>query len=327
VFEDFRAYAHLPFHSDGYFSTDRWAVTGEAGAFTDPFYSPGSDFIATANELITSMIVAERSGDAKRFAEVTELANAFYKLKYEQSLAVYVHQYPTFGSFEIFRLKYLLDFHNYYNLIYWPFLADKLGDAAWLKEEIGFATSVVRTVSSFGEHFVKMGEELRARGEYFGANRGRFANGLDGVAQLEMRMGPALDGAYRKSQLDQVHAGIFAAIVERTLSVPGLAQRASVLGELSLPVTLALKQIDESCLSRLLQRVAARLTRDVRERFPSDGVERVTLEASPPGGAAAREVRVDVVGPSGEARERALAHARALWDQRGESLAAGGVGA
>ncbi len=64
VFEDFRSYAHLPFHSDTYFSTDRWAVTGEAGAFTDPFYSPGSDFIATANELITGIDRPRRTSRA-----------------------------------------------------------------------------------------------------------------------------------------------------------------------------------------------------------------------------------------------------------------------
>src|SRR5690606_14940695 len=30
-------------------STERWALVGEAGAFVDPLYSPGTDFIAFAN--------------------------------------------------------------------------------------------------------------------------------------------------------------------------------------------------------------------------------------------------------------------------------------
>ena len=322
AFEDFRTYAHLPFHSDTYFSTDRWALTGEAGAFTDPFYSPGSDFIATANELITALITAEGangSGDAKEFAELTELANSFYRLKYESSIALYVNQYPIFGSLEIYRLKYLLDFHNYYNLVYWPFLADKLTDPVWLKEEIGFAEYVVRAVREFGVHFAKMGEELRARGEYHRSNRGMFLDALSGVAQIERRLRPTLDAAYRKEQVDRVHAEVFAAIVERMLRVPGLARRASVVNELSLPVALALKQIDETCLSRLLQRVAGGLTREVRERFPSDGVERVTLEVEPPGGRE-REVRVDVVGPRDGARAAIVEHARMLWDRRMEAL-------
>ncbi len=317
VFEDFRTYAHLPFHSETYYSADRWALTGEAGAFTDPFYSPGSDFIATANDLITALITTEGDAEAKndgRFAELVELANAFYRLKYESNIGLYARQYPGFGSFEIFRLKYLLDFHNYYNLVYWPFLADKLSDPAWLREEIGFAEYVVRAVTTFGEHFARMGEELRARGEYHLENRGHFLDALDGVSQLDKRLGPTLDASFRKAQVDRAHAEVFAAIVARMLRVPGLEKRERVVSELSLPVALALKQVDETCLARLLQRVAGRLTREVRERFPGDGVEQVTLDAPPLGGGVAREVRLDVVGPAEAKRGEILAYARALWD-------------
>jgi hypothetical protein len=97
--------------------------------------------------------------------------------------------------------------------------------------------------------------------------------------------------------------------------VPGLSKRERVVAELSLPIALALKQVDETCLARLLQRVAGRLTREVRDRFPGDGVEQVTLEATPPGaGGGPRDVRLDVVGPSGEKCAAIVAHARALWD-------------
>jgi hypothetical protein len=57
----------------------------------------------------------------------------------------------------------------------------------------------------------------------------------------------------------------------------------------------------------------------VRERFPSEGVERVTLEVDPPGDGA-REVRVDVVGPPDGARAAIVEHARRLWDRRMEAL-------
>ena len=33
------------------YSPQRWALTGEAGAFADPLYSPGSDFIGLGNRL------------------------------------------------------------------------------------------------------------------------------------------------------------------------------------------------------------------------------------------------------------------------------------
>ena len=43
------------------------------------------------------MIAAERRGDSSGVAELAELANAFYRLKYESSIALYVKQYPIFG--------------------------------------------------------------------------------------------------------------------------------------------------------------------------------------------------------------------------------------
>ena len=44
------------------FSGDRWALTGEAGVFLDPFYSPGSDFIAISNTYICELIALDRAG-------------------------------------------------------------------------------------------------------------------------------------------------------------------------------------------------------------------------------------------------------------------------
>jgi flavin-dependent dehydrogenase len=44
------------------FSPARWAMTGVAGVFLDPFYSPGSDFIAIANTFITDMVVRDLQG-------------------------------------------------------------------------------------------------------------------------------------------------------------------------------------------------------------------------------------------------------------------------
>lgn len=44
-------------------SADRWALVGEAGAFVDPLYSPGTDFIAFANSFTEEMIRADLAGE------------------------------------------------------------------------------------------------------------------------------------------------------------------------------------------------------------------------------------------------------------------------
>ena len=106
VFEDYQGYAHLPYHTDTFFSTSRWGLTGEAGAFVDPFYSPGSDFIATANEFLTSLILTDLGDKPEELPERVELYNAFYKLKYESVIRLYAKLYPIFGSYEIYRIKY-----------------------------------------------------------------------------------------------------------------------------------------------------------------------------------------------------------------------------
>ena len=48
------------------FSADRWALTGEAGMFLDPFYSPGSDFIAIGNTYICDLVAQRPRGPAVR---------------------------------------------------------------------------------------------------------------------------------------------------------------------------------------------------------------------------------------------------------------------
>ena len=316
VFEDFRMYGHLPFHSDTYFSTDRWALTGEAGAFTDPFYSPGVRLHCDGEqshhrnhrrrereEERRPVRRPDRAGQRVLSTQDTSRARALLEsvpnLREPRDLPT---QVPA-------RLSQLLQPR---------LLALPRGQAHrpdWLREEIGFAEYVVRAVTAFGEHFARMGDELRARGECRRGNRGVFVDALDAVKELDQKLGPTLDATFRKQQLDRVHAEVFAAIVERMLRVPGLAGRERVVRELSLPVALALKEVDETCLSRLLQRVAGRLTREVRERFPGEGVEQVTLEADETA-SESREVRVDVVGPSAARRAAIVEYARALWEEK-----------
>src|SRR4029078_11344420 len=134
---------------------------------------------------IGALIEADMSGERKDFEERVDLYDTYYRFKYESTLLLYSRMYPIFGSYEVFRLKYLLDFNNYYNLVYWPFLANKLTDVAWIRSELEFTGVVIRALTSMGNHFTKMADMLRERGEYHAQNEGRWANGLNGVVSLE----------------------------------------------------------------------------------------------------------------------------------------------
>ncbi len=317
VFEDYQGYAHLPYHTDTFFSENRWGLTGEAGAFVDPFYSPGSDFIATANEFLTSLILTDLDGKKEELAERVALYNAFYKLKYESVLRLYSKLYPIFGSYEIYRLKYLLDFNNYYNLVVWPFMADKLTDVAWLREEVKFGDFVLRAQSAMADLFVKWGETLKERGQYFAHNEGKWANGLNGVVQFQEKLGPILDEAFRKRELDKAYSSVFTACVEGLCNTPGLSTRKRVLSELSLPHVVMLKDVNDATLDQILKRSSVRLTRDLKADFPGAGIEKVTLERN---GSETPFLRLSGVAEAAPEHETILARAKELWDEPGESL-------
>lgn len=59
---DFRAVRNYSHNIARSFSADRWGMVGEAGAFVDPLYSPGTDFIAFANTFATELVRVDRTG-------------------------------------------------------------------------------------------------------------------------------------------------------------------------------------------------------------------------------------------------------------------------
>jgi hypothetical protein len=317
VFEDYQGYAHLPYHTDTFFSAARWGLTGEAGAFVDPFYSPGSDFIATANEFLTSLILTDLGGKPEELPERVELYNAFYRLKYESVIRLYAKLYPIFGSYEIYRIKYLLDFNNYYNLVVWPFMADKLTDTAWLREEVKLGDFVLRAQSAMADLFARWGDTLRDRGEYFAQNEGQWANGLNGVVQFQEKLGPVLDEEFRKRELDKAYSSVFATVVERLCGTSGLSSRKRVLSELSLPHVVYLKDVSDATVDQILKRAGVRLTRDLKAELPAAGIEKVTVERN---GAEGPTLKVLGIPESAPEHAAVLARARELWDEPGQSL-------
>ena len=94
------------------YSADRWALTAEAGVFTDPFYSPGSDFIAIGNECITDLITRDARGE--QIAERVEELNANYLRLFDGFIRLYDGQYPLMGNAQVMTAKAAWD-----NATYW----------------------------------------------------------------------------------------------------------------------------------------------------------------------------------------------------------------
>jgi flavin-dependent dehydrogenase len=110
--EDFLALQHYAHGCARVFSADRWALVGEAGVFTDPFYSPGSDFIAMGNECVADLVTRAARGEDVS-ARADQFNDTYLKL-FDAFLRVYDGQYPIMGNAQVMTAKAAWD-----NGCYW----------------------------------------------------------------------------------------------------------------------------------------------------------------------------------------------------------------
>jgi flavin-dependent dehydrogenase len=123
---DFLAIKHYAYGCERVFSGDRWALTGEAGVFTDPFYSPGSDFIGMSNTFIADLILRDFKGeDIRRRANDY---NRVYLNTYESFISIYENQYPLMGNGPLMAAKIVWDFAIYWGFLTIQFLGGRLCD-------------------------------------------------------------------------------------------------------------------------------------------------------------------------------------------------------
>ena len=99
----------------------RWALSGEAGRFTDPLYSPGSDFIGFHNTLITDAILTT---DAAELVGKCQLYELVMRSIYESLLPTYAVSYDALGDQEAFMLKYTWELSVYFAFFVFPFIND-----------------------------------------------------------------------------------------------------------------------------------------------------------------------------------------------------------
>ena len=124
--QDFAFFRNFSYGCKQVFSDRRWALTGEAGVFLDPFYSPGSDFIAISNTYITQLISKDLAGEAwQPYAGVYQ---QLYFSFYESTLSMYRGQYHIFGDAGVMPLKVLWDYTYYWGVLAPLFFAGRIAD-------------------------------------------------------------------------------------------------------------------------------------------------------------------------------------------------------
>jgi flavin-dependent dehydrogenase len=126
LLQDFIAFRRFSYGCRQVFSGDRWALTGEAGLFLDPFYSPGGDFIAISNTYITDLIERELGGEP--CGPRARIYEQYYKTFYESMLTIYTDQYGIFGNPRVLPVKVLWDYTYYWGVLCQIFYQRKLTD-------------------------------------------------------------------------------------------------------------------------------------------------------------------------------------------------------
>lgn len=149
---DFRILKHFAHHSQRIYSAERWAVTGESGAFLDPFYSPGSDFISLNNTWLSDLILRDLAGeDISLRAQVYEQAHLAWV---DSFLPIYQEKYKLMGSAQIMVMKIFWDWAVYWSIPCVLFVNDAFTDLKLLRE-------LFATQNGLGKKFAELHKRMQ----------------------------------------------------------------------------------------------------------------------------------------------------------------------
>jgi len=148
-------------------SSDGWALTGEAGLFADPFYSPGADFIAMSNTFLTDIVGRSLRGENVRAPSL--VFEQIYKSFYATSMSLYQGQYPGFGDSRMMVLKSTWDYAYYWSVLALLFVTGGMTDLAVMRRLEPTLVGLQKKHRAMQAEF----REVAARAEQ-SAGRGRF---------------------------------------------------------------------------------------------------------------------------------------------------------
>ena len=170
--QDFRAIKHYSTECEQVFSANRWGITGEAGFFHDPFYSPGSDFIAFANTFLVDLIWRDMTWRGHRIRSFSY--DRIFKRFYYGTLTVYRDQYQMFGNPIVMPTKILWDYLMYWSITGFIFCQDRMCDQSMYVRNLGRLTRL-GDVNHFMQDFFR---------QWHAQTEGQDANGYVNISVI-----------------------------------------------------------------------------------------------------------------------------------------------
>jgi flavin-dependent dehydrogenase len=132
------------------FSANRWAIVGEAGAFVDPLYSPGTDFIAFANSFTTELLRIDQAGGD--LTDKVAVLNTQYRTFVTTTTDLFRTAAPVYGHAQAMTTKIFWD-----NFTYWSFTCQFFKQKLWTLDREG-----LEPFNEAGRKFVQYSTYLNA---------------------------------------------------------------------------------------------------------------------------------------------------------------------
>jgi hypothetical protein len=146
---DFKVMKDFAYDSKQFFSSEKWALAGEAAAFLDPLYSPGYDFIALSNTWISDLIVRETNGEDVAFRVL--LYDHAYKQMISGWASIYIDMYGLLGNTQVMLMKIIWDWATY-----WAVPIPLFVNKGYI--DIGIMKQYASTGKSIGRRFALLNE-------------------------------------------------------------------------------------------------------------------------------------------------------------------------
>lgn len=196
--EDFLGLHHYAHGCTQMYGAERWALIGEAGPFSDPFYSPGSDFIAIGNDLTTELIMRDRRGEP--IDEHASYFSRMYLRLFDAFLRLYDGQYPIMGNAQVMTAKVAWD-----NACYWGISAQLYFQRRY--RDLAYMRSIEPLLYRFFLLHARMQRRLREwdAADASGGYERRYVNFMDvpWLKALQMSLADPLDEAGLTARLHE----------------------------------------------------------------------------------------------------------------------------
>lgn len=129
--EDFLRVEDFAYGVQRTYSADRWTLVGEAAAFADPLYSPGSDFICYGNTFTTDLIARDLAGED--ISDRVDYYNQLYQRVFEHVISRYRDSYPIFGNSWVACGLLVWDFYSNHTGMVLLTIKNKLTDLEFMR--------------------------------------------------------------------------------------------------------------------------------------------------------------------------------------------------